>query len=157
MADIQSAAQPQPKTSQRSVWRKLQQDPVAVLILVLIVAVVFVAGIFLGHAANLRKTVHFSERGFTSIQSSGSTTYIRQGFGQFSGSNTTNQSRIQGVVTNVNGSTFTVAGDGTTNIVQTNSSTQYTGGTTVAINDTIVVLGTINNSTFTASNVDINP
>jgi hypothetical protein len=75
--------------------------------------------------------------------------------GNFGG--TTNQNRITGTVTAVNGSTFTVAGGGSTNDVTTNSSTQYQGGAQPKVNDTVVVFGTTNNGTFTATQVVINP
>lgn len=77
--------------------------------------------------------------------------------GGFWGGTYSNQNRISGVVTSVNGSSFTVAGDGSTNTVQTNSSTQYQNGSSVKTNDSVVVFGTTNNGTFTASSVVINP
>jgi hypothetical protein len=68
-----------------------------------------------------------------------------------------NENRLAGVVTAINGSSFTIAGGGSTNTVQANDSTQYTGADKVATNDSVVVVGTINNGTFTASQVVINP
>ena len=68
-----------------------------------------------------------------------------------------NQSHLHGVVTAVNGSSFTVAGSGSTNEVQTNSSTQYQNGSQVKVNDSVVVVGTISDGKFTASKVLINP
>src|SRR5690349_19499667 len=53
----------------------------------------------------------------------------RRGFG---GGFSSNQNRISGVVTSVNGDNFTVAGNGSTNTVVTNSSTQYSNGSKVA-------------------------
>jgi hypothetical protein len=69
----------------------------------------------------------------------------------------TSQSRLSGVVTAVSDSSFTTAGGGTTNTIQTNSSTQYSGGSKAAVNDTVIVVGTTSNSTFTATQVVINP
>src|SRR5665213_602853 len=77
------------------------------------------------------------------------------GFMQAGNFNGSNQNRITGTVTAVNGSTFTIAGGGSTNEVTTNSSTQYQGGAQPKVNDTVVVLGTINSGTFTATEVVI--
>lgn len=65
--------------------------------------------------------------------------------------------RLVGVVTQVNGSTFTVASNGATKDVQTNSSTQYQNGSAVKQNDSVVVFGSTNNNQFTADQVIINP
>jgi len=67
------------------------------------------------------------------------------------------QNRTSGVVTAVNGSSFTLAGHGSTTEVTTNSSTQYRDGNTVKVNDTVVVSGTTINGTLTATKVVINP
>ena len=67
------------------------------------------------------------------------------------------ESRARGVVTAVNGSSFTLAGNGATTNVTTNSSTQYRDGNTVKQNDTVVVLGTESNGSLTATQVTINP
>lgn len=67
------------------------------------------------------------------------------------------QNHLFGVVTSVNGSSFTLAGNGSTNDVETNSSTQYQNGSQVKVNDSVVVLGTTNNGKFTASRIFINP
>jgi hypothetical protein len=79
------------------------------------------------------------------------------GPGGFSAHLNDNQSRLQGVVTSTNGSSFTIAGGGTTNDVQTDSSTQYPNGNQLKVNDTVVVFGTTSNGKFTASRVVINP
>ena len=73
------------------------------------------------------------------------------------GINTGNQSRLSGVVTNVNGSNFTLAGAGTTNTITTSSSTTYQGGSQVKQNDTVMVFGTIANGAFNATQIVINP
>ena len=65
--------------------------------------------------------------------------------------------RITGVVTAVNGSSFTVAGHGATNTVSTDSSTQYQGGDSVKVNDSVMAFGSTSNNTFTATQVAINP
>lgn len=79
------------------------------------------------------------------------------GFG-FGGTQTADgESRTTGVVTSVNGDNFTVAGNGATTNVTTNSSTQYQGGNQVKQNDTVIVRGTTSNGTLTATEVVINP
>jgi hypothetical protein len=79
--------------------------------------------------------------------------FMRAG-GKVGGSN---QAQLRGVVTAVNGSTFTIAGGGATNDVTTNSSTQYQGGSQPKVNDSVLVSGTTNGGTFTATEVVINP
>ena len=73
------------------------------------------------------------------------------------GTGTGIQNRLTGVVTSVNGDTFTVAGGGSTNQVTTNSSTQYQNGSSVKVNDTVTVFGTISNNTLTATQIIVNP
>ena len=65
--------------------------------------------------------------------------------------------RVSGVVTAVNGTHFTVASQGSTKDVETNSSTQYVDGSSVAVNDSVVASGTTTGSQFTADRVVINP
>ena len=78
--------------------------------------------------------------------------------GNFGGTVTDNgQTRTTGVVTAVNGSSFTLAGNGATTNVTTNGSTQYQNGNTVKVNDTVMVVGTTSNNTLTATSVVINP
>jgi hypothetical protein len=64
---------------------------------------------------------------------------------------------VSGTVTTLNGSSFTVAGYGSSTNVQTDSSTQYRYGDSVKVDDTVVVYGTTNNGTLSASLVSINP
>ncbi len=68
-----------------------------------------------------------------------------------------NQNRIEGVVTAVNGSILTIAGNGATNDVTTNSSTRYIGSSQPKVDDTVVVDGTISGGTFTATQIVVNP
>jgi hypothetical protein len=68
-----------------------------------------------------------------------------------------NQSRLMGVVTSLNGTNFTIAGGGSTNDITTNSSTQYENASSVKVNDSVLILGTTTSGTFTASQVIINP
>ncbi|MBU6389828.1 hypothetical protein KGQ71_04935 [Patescibacteria group bacterium] len=80
----------------------------------------------------------------------GGQTYVRHmGFG----AGNENQQQLSGVVTAVNGNGFTIAGGGSSNTVQTNSSTQYYESQKPVVNDTVSVYGTTNNGTFTATEV----
>jgi hypothetical protein len=67
------------------------------------------------------------------------------------------QAHLMGVVTAVNGDTFTVAGSGSTTDVKTSSSTQYRNGSAVKVNDSVLVAGSISGGTFQASEVVVNP
>lgn len=67
------------------------------------------------------------------------------------------QDHVRGVVIKVDGSNFTVAGSGSTTNVTTDTSTQYHGGNTVKLNDTIITVGTTSNGTLKASELVINP
>jgi hypothetical protein len=64
-----------------------------------------------------------------------------------------NQIVVSGVVTAVEGQSFTIAGNGTTNRVTTNSKTKYNSDSKVSVNDTVTVVGNVNNNTFTAAQV----
>ena len=77
------------------------------------------------------------------------------GRGGFDDSNTdTSTTRVSGVVTSVDGTTITVAGNGTTTKVVVNDSTTYIGDDKpAAVNDTIMVVGTKSGDTFTATRV----
>lgn len=62
--------------------------------------------------------------------------------------------RLTGVVTQVSGDGFVIAGNGTTKTIKTTSSTTYsTDAKSVKTNDTVMVKGTQNGDTFTASAV----
>lgn len=73
------------------------------------------------------------------------------------GSLLNSDSRAAGVVTAVNGDKFTVASNGATKDVTTNSSTQYEGGDSVKVNDTVLVTGATSGGQFTADRILINP
>ena len=63
---------------------------------------------------------------------------------------------MSGVVTAVDGSIITVAGNGTTTKVTTTDSTTYTGDDKpAAVNDTIMVVGTTSGDTFTATRISL--
>ncbi len=78
-------------------------------------------------------------------------------FGDGSSGLMSGQNHTMGVVTAVNGSGFTIAGNGSTTQVTTDSSTQYHNGDQVKQNDTVLVSGTTSNGTLSATNIVINP
>ena len=121
---------------------------------VVFVLVIFGAGVAAGHLGS--RLAMDRPGGFGPA---GMSHQMRGGFGgpDDSASQLANQSRLVGVVTAVNGDVITIAGGGSTNTVTTNSTTQYTNGSKAAVNDTVMVLGTTNNGTFTATQVTINP
>lgn len=120
--------------------------------LIVAAVVIFMLGVLVDHAVNY----HNANRVFVSSNVSMPRTGSFRGNYYGSPSVSSNQVQISGVVTAVNGSTFTVAGNGTNNTVQTNSNTQYYNATKVSLNDSVAVVGTTNNGTFTASQVIIN-
>lgn len=73
------------------------------------------------------------------------------------GQNTTNQIEITGVVSLINGNKVTVVGGGVSNIITTNSSTQYINGSSLAVNDSVDIIGQYSNNVLTASSITINP
>lgn len=76
----------------------------------------------------------------------------RGGFG--SSTTSSNTFRLSGAVTAVDGSTITVAGNGTITKVIVNDETTFSGDDEpAAVNDTIVVAGTKDGDTFTASRI----
>ncbi|HSW80999.1 MAG TPA: hypothetical protein VLG40_01255 [Candidatus Saccharimonas sp.] len=76
--------------------------------------------------------------------------------GGFNGTDGSTVTRLSGVVTQVNGATFTIAGNGTTKTITTNDSTVFnTGSKKVNVNDSVLVTGTDGNSAFTAATVHV--
>lgn len=77
------------------------------------------------------------------------------GGGGYNSSSTTSNTRVSGVVTAVDGSTLTVAGNGTTSKVSVSSNTTYVGSSEPAkVNDSIVAFGAKDGSgTLVASTV----
>ncbi len=70
---------------------------------------------------------------------------------------TAGRDRLFGTVTSVSGDSFTVAGNGSSTTVKTDSSVQYTYGDQVKVNDSVLVYGTKDNGTLKASRIIINP
>jgi hypothetical protein len=68
----------------------------------------------------------------------------------------TEYSHLSGVVTQVNGDTFTIAGNGTTKTIKTNGDTSYNvTANKVSVNDSVIVKGSKSGDTFTATGVSI--
>lgn len=122
---------------------------VAVLVAALVLIVAFGAGVFVGHRTHANTIVRSNSYSFRS----GSSDY-RGGFG-FGPNSQQAGSRLTGVVTAVNGSTLTVIGDGTTNMVTTTSTTEYANNVMPNVNDTVTVLGSQGSTsgTFTATEI----
>lgn len=73
-----------------------------------------------------------------------------------SSSDTTDETVISGVVTSVNGKTFAVGGGGeSTTVKMTDDTTYNTVGKTVAVNDTVSVVGTLADEVVTATEIRI--
>ena len=108
-----------------------------------------------GMAAGRFSDPHTFERGISSRN------VMMGGGGMFGhhegGFLSSNQNRVVGTVTAVNGANFTVAGQGSTEEVTTNSSTQYHGGSSVKVNDTVMAMGTTDNGVLTATRIVVNP
>ena len=70
---------------------------------------------------------------------------------------TTNQTftQTQGVVTAANGDSITVAGGGKTQVIKTNGDTAYMDDTKPAVNDTVVIVGTKDGDTITATEIRV--
>jgi hypothetical protein len=65
--------------------------------------------------------------------------------------------QVNGVITAISGNTLTVAGNGTTRSVTVSSSTQYSGATSAAVNDTVIANGSVTGTTFDATTILVNP
>lgn len=94
------------------------------------------------------------QRGSNSMQGGG---MMRGPGGNFRDtSDSTDGTRVSGVVVAVDGSTITVAGNGTTTKVVVNDSTTFMGDDKPAtVNDTIMVIGTKSDGTITATHVSL--
>jgi len=136
--------------------RSLAQHKYGALVVVgIAVVLAFSAGMVIEHASRQNLTRPAGVGGF--VMGERGQAGPRGFYNRRLNSSADNISRLSGVVTAVNGTTFTVGGNGATNSVQTTSSTQFTGGDKVAVNDSVIVSGTTNNGTFTATQVAINP
>jgi len=117
----------------------------AVFILIIIVGLI--SGVAFHHRLNENVSI-IQDKGFGAPGM-----MLRSGERTQWNSTQANQQVLSGVVTGVNGTTFTLAGEGNTNSITTNDSTQYTNDTKPAVNDTVTVYGTTNNGVFTAQEV----
>lgn len=122
-----------------------------------VLIVVFLAGLGLGNHRWWNRDVN--NAGIFGIRAEGLAGPHRfmMGGGYAFNNNAGGQTRDSGVVTSVSGSGFTIAANGATTSVVTNSSTQYRGGNNVKQNDSVIVWGTESNGSLTATEVVINP
>ena len=123
---------------------------------VVILVIVFAAGV---GVANHRQSMVVRTGSFSGTAGGGFGFGRRgSGAGGFGGGTSpSGQTRVNGVVTAVSGSDFTIAGNGTTTNVTTDSSTQYQNGSTVKQNDSVLIFGTQSNGTIAASQIIVNP
>ncbi len=136
------------------VWQHKKHKIFFGLIILVLLVIAFMVGVGAGRFSNRIHTQRFVGMSRFNGYSNG---YSFQSSGPiFNNSIGTNQLEITGVVTAVNGDKITVIGGGTSNQVTINSSTQYINGTSVAVNDTVDIIGQYNNNTLTATTVTIN-
>lgn len=121
-----------------------------ILAAILAIVVIFLLGALVDHTVNYNRNHRAAVITAGFVGGGGMGFRQREFIGQ---AVTTNQIEVGGVVTAVNGQSFTLAGNGTTNTVQTNSSTQFVGASKVSVNDSVVAVGTTNNDTFMATQV----
>lgn len=125
---------------------------------VLIIVLVLLVGMGIGNHHRRQDMMGGQTRGVNIIQGPG---LERHGAADQNLGSTVNvnsgQTRVSGVVTAVNGSSFTLAGSGATVKVTTNGSTRYQDGNQVKQNDTVMVFGNETNGTITATRIRINP
>ena len=129
----------------KMVWYAPEHRPFVVagllIIVILLLGVSFMAGRHVW-----RRDGEFGGRQFTTMQfvPNGVRSYdggLRGGMMRGDGLATSN-TRVNGVVTAVDGNTITVAGDGTTTKVTVSSNTTYSGSSEPAkVNDTITAIG----------------
>jgi hypothetical protein len=148
MAEEDKAKDDKIKSSERmnnmEPWR---QPNVVAVVVVAAVFIFFLGAVFASH--NMRRAVYGPGFG------------PRHGFnGGFNGQRRlkmNNDNRIRGVVTAVNDTSITVAGHGKSNQITINAQTQYSGATKAAVNDSVTIVGSTSNGTFTATRVIILP
>lgn len=135
-----------------------------VAIVVVIYAMLVVGGLWVFHSiANHQNSVggmtmsqHMGRQGFAGP--AGERTYsVSQSSSDGLTTTTTNTTytQTQGVVTAVNGDSIVVAGGGKTQTIKTNSSTTYVDDVKAAVNDTVVVVGTKDGDTITATQIAV--
>ncbi len=135
---------------------------VCLIIVIILLFFSFTFGIFIGRVAPRMNSHRFSNRmgggfsySFSQPLSSSQTEYLSNG--PMGMNQSTNTIEIQGVITAINGQTITIAGNGSTNNITINSSTQYTNGSSLKVNDTILVNAQFSSNQLTAQSVTLNP
>lgn len=135
-------------------------------LVVLVYALLVIGGFWFLHAV----ADHQGANGMTNTQAGMSRQGGRPGFGggertynlrqsESDGLTTTTTNttytQTQGVVTAVNSDSIVVAGGGKTQTIKTNSSTTYVDDTKAAVNDTVVIVGTKDGDTITATQIAV--
>ncbi len=137
------------------VWCTPEHRPYVLAGLLIIVILLLGVAFAAGHHA-WRRDSTFGDRQVTTMQfvPNNMQSYGRGGMMRGVGLTTSN-TRVNGVVTAVDGNTITVAGDGTTAKVTVSSNTTYSGSSEPAkVNDTITAVGAKDGSgTLIASSV----
>lgn len=138
-----------------------------VAIIIVVYLMLMVAGLWIFHAvAAHQNAATTNTRGVLSEQQvnrrgfgmTGDRTYnVRQtnSDGLTATTTTTTYTQTQGVVTAVNSDSIVVAGGGKTQTIKTNSSTAYANDTKAAVNDTVVIVGTKDGNTITATQIAV--
>jgi hypothetical protein len=141
-----------------------------VLAIVAIVIVVYlmlvVGGLWIFHAIAERQNGGMNGGGVSTARQTGRPGYfaggnrtynLRQSSSDGLTTTTTNTTytETQGVVTAVNSDNIVVAGGGKTQTITTNASTTYANGTKPAVNDTVVIVGTSDGTTITATQIAV--
>ncbi len=140
-------------------WQHRNHKVVFGLIILIVLVIVFMFGVGAGRmSTRLNQFVRTDGRG-QAITSSNRN--YSSGFGFTTNmpivQSSVNQIEITGVVTAINGDKVTLVGGGVSNIITTNSSTQYVNGSSLAVNDSADIIGQYSNNVLTATIVTINP
>lgn len=140
-------------------WQHRKHKIIFGLIILIVLAIVFMFGVGVGRmSTRINRIGRMNDQNMYYSASNGNYT---SGFNITSSmpivQNSTNQLEITGVVTAVNGNKVTLVGGGVSNVITTNSSTQYINGTSLAVNDSADIIGQYSNNVLTATTVTVNP
>jgi hypothetical protein len=131
---------------------------VVVVYLMLVVAGLWVVHSFVAEHRNVGNNLNTQQVGRYQLNWRGDRTFnVWQSNSDGLTTTTTNTTYTQteGVVTAVNGDSITVAGGGKTQTIKTNSSTTYADDVKPVVNDTVVVVGTKDGDTITATQISV--
>jgi len=138
--DIEESPRTAPMAKPRAKSRDITINSTTLITYGVTAVVALLVGTGLGFILGKNTRTDDASNGTMRLSPTNSTDGIRQnGFSPRGYSQSEQTSRLTGVVTAVNGSVLTVAGGGNTYTVTTNSSTQWAGGSSAAVNDTVVI------------------